>query len=129
MNHWGSAGRWQWWADVAARCWRMRRWLVGTALSLPLLPLGLGQGWIGESSFVLAKFARPVDGLSYFFPIINDRSRVLFGLPYALALLTPWPEWVMAVLVVGCWLLLAAITYAIAARLRPDDHITAVLAT
>ena len=114
---------------AAERCWDRRRWLMWIPLAIPLLPLALGQGWIGEVVFILLLFVRPAEGFSYFFPFFMDQTRMLVAFPFAVALLTPWPEWFIAALVVGCWLLLATITYAITTRLFPEDRTASVLAT
>jgi hypothetical protein len=111
-----------------ARCWNQRRWLMWLPLVILLLPLAFGQGWIGEVVMTMQPFIAPAHGVAYFLvPTVED-SRIFNGLPFAVALLTPWPEWSVAALIVLSWLLTAGTTYAIVARLLPGDAKTALLA-
>ncbi len=110
---------------LVVRCWTFRRWLLWVPLAILLLPLAWGQGWIGESVLLLLTFNGGVGNL---FAPVQEPTRILIRMPLALALLSPWPEWVIASLVVGSWLLAAGITYAIVVRLLPGDRIAAVVA-
>lgn len=123
-----TAGSDKWLRAALERCWDRRRWLMWIPLVIPLLPLALGQGWIGEVVFILLVFVGAPDGLSYFFPFIMDHTRMLVAFPFAVALLTPWPEWVIAALIVASWLLVAGITHAVASRLFPNDATASMLA-
>ena len=110
------------------RCWHYRRWLMWLPLIICLLPLAYGQGWVSESVLVMRLFGPPHSGISYFFPIVADQTRILTALPLAVAALTPWPEWSIAALLVATWLLVAGTTYAITSRLFPDNPTAAILA-
>jgi len=123
-----TAGSDGWLRTAVKQCWDRRRWLMWIPLLIPLLPLALGQGWIGEVVFILLVFVGAPDGLSYFFPFLMDHTRMLVGFPFAVALLTPWPEWVIAALIVASWLLIAGITRAVASRLFPNDATASMLA-
>ena len=123
-----TAGSDKWLRAALERCWDRRRWLMWIPLVIPLLPLALGQGWIGEVVFILLVFVGAPDGLSYFFPFIMDHTRMLVAFPFAVALLTPWPEWVIAALIVASWLLVAGVTRAVASRLFPNDATASMLA-
>ena len=113
---------------LSARCWNQRCWLMWLPLVVLLLPLAFGQGWIGEVVMAMQPFIAPAHGVSYFLvPTVED-SRIFNGLPFAVALLTPWPEWSVAALIVLSWLLTAGTTYAIVARLLPGDTKTVLLA-
>lgn len=106
--------------------WRSSaKWL---AVIIPLLPLAAGQGWIAEVVFVLVVFVQSGGGIGYFLPFFMDYTRTLVPLPFALALLTPWPEWTIAAMLVASWLATAGITGAIAARMFPGQATTVTVA-
>ena len=112
--------------NVTAFDWRS--WLMWIPLAIPLLPLAAGQGLIGEAVFILMVFVGKAHDASYFFPFILDYTRTLVALPFALALLTPWPEWAISAALISCWMLTAALTLKIARHLFPQDETAALLA-
>ena len=52
---------------------------------------------------ILLPFRRPPEGIAYFLQPSIEPTRIFNSLPFAVALLTPWPEWVIAAVTAHVW--------------------------